>query len=139
MRSIKAQRPRPDMNIPAAKNLHLSEEGEVILIPLEHNLNDKGSLFAGSIYAGAVLAAYRAAERCFAGRGLSGNLVAKTASIDYLKSIVTDGHATGAAAGEPLLKPNGNHSLTVTVTVNNEEGSPCAEFKAEFILLKNRA
>ena len=46
--------------------------------------------------------------------------------------------AVATACGEPLLKPNGNHALTVTVAVNNAEGLPCAEIKAELILLKDR-
>lgn len=126
------------MNIPAADHLHLSEEGGPVAIPLEQNSNDKGCLFAGSIYSGAIIAVYRAAERCFAEHGLAGALVAKTASIRYLKSIVSDGRAVATACGEPLLKPNGNHALTVTVAVNNAEGALCAEIKAELILLKNR-
>jgi len=126
------------MHIPAAKNLHLSEEGEGILIPLEHNLNDKGSLFAGSIFAGAVLAAYRAAERVFAERGLAGDLVAKHASVNYLKRLESDGRAAAASCGEPVCKPNGNHALTVAVSVRDADSLPCAEFVAEFILLGKR-
>ena len=126
------------MNIPASDNLHLSEEDGQIAIPLERNRNDKGCLFAGSIYSGAIIAAYRAAERRFAERGLAGALVAKTASVSYLKSIVSDGRAVATACGEPRLKPNGNHALTVAVAVNNAEGEPCAEIKAELILLKDR-
>lgn len=126
------------MNIPAADNLHLSEEGGQVAIPLEQNSNDKGCLFAGSIYSGAIIAAYRAAERCFAEHGLVGAQVAKTVSIGYLKSIISDGRAVATSCGAPLLKPNGNHALTVTVAVNNEEGTLCAEVQAEMILLKDR-
>ncbi len=126
------------MNIPAGDNLHLREEGAGVRIPLEHNLNDKGSLFAGSIYAGAILAAYRAAERLFADGGLAGDLVAKTASISYLKRVVSDGTAVASACGEPLLKANGNRTLAVAVTVLDEERIPCAELSVEFILLKVR-
>jgi len=126
------------MNIPAADNLHLREEGGQVAIPLEQNSNDKGCLFAGSIYSGAIIAAYRAAEQCFAEHGLAGALVAKTASIRYLKSIVSDGRAAATASGEPLLKPNGNHALTVAVAVLDEHGTPCAEVQAEMILMKER-
>ena len=126
------------MNIPASDNLHLGEEDGQIAIPLEQNRNDKGCLFAGSIYSGAIIAAYRAAERCFAERGLTGALVAKTASISYLKSIVSDGRAVATACGEPLLKPNGNHALTVTAAVRDDQGMPCAAVQAEFILMRER-
>ena len=126
------------MNIPACDNLHLSQVGAEIRIPLEQNSNDKGCLFAGSIYSGAILAAYRAAERLFAERGLVGELVAKTASANYLKRIVSDGVAVAAINGEPVCKPNGNHTLTVTVSVLDAGGAACAEFTGEFVLLKAR-
>jgi hypothetical protein len=126
------------VNIPAAERLHLSEEGAVVRIPLEQNRNDKGSLFAGSIFAGAILAGYRAAERCFAERGLRGELVAKTASISYLKRIVSDGRAEAVFCNEPICKPNGNHALTVTVSVADVERVRGAEVNAEFVLLKEK-
>lgn len=126
------------MNIPAADNLHIREEGAEILIPLAYNLNDKGCLFAGSIFAGAVLAAYRAAERLFAERGLAGELVAKRSSVNYLKRLESDGHAAATTCGEPAGKPNGNHTLTVTVAVLDAARNLCAEFTTEFVLLKDR-
>ena len=127
------------MKIPAAGNLRLREEGGAVTVPLEHNLNDKGCLFAGSIYAGAILAGYRAAERAFARRGLSGELVAKTASVSYLGRIVTDGVAEVVACGEPAQKANGNQVLALTVAVFDSARNRCAECSAEFVLLKARA
>ena len=127
------------MNIPASDNLHLKEEGGGVTIPFEYNRNDKGSLFAGSIYAGAILAAYRAAERVYAARGLRGDLVAKTASVSYLRRIESDGRAEAAPQGEPLCKPNGNHTLSVIAAVSDAAGARCAELTAELVLLKPRA
>ncbi len=126
------------MNIPASDNLHLKEEAGGVTIPFEHNRNDKGSLFAGSIYAGAILAAYRAAERLFAERGLGGDLVAKTATVSYLRRIVSDGRATASPQGEPVCKPNGNRVLRVAVAVADAAGVPCAELTAELVLMKDR-
>lgn len=126
------------MNIPASDHLHLRDEGGVVTIPFEHNRNDKGSLFAGSIYAGAILAAYRAAERLVAECGLTGELVAKTASINYLRQIVSDGAAVATVSGEPRCKPNGNRALSVTVAVSDASGARCAELTAELVLMKRR-
>jgi len=124
------------MKIPAADNMGLSEQGEGVLIPLSSNNNDKGSLFAGSLFSGTTLAAYRATERLFASRGLTGELVAKTATIDYLKRIVTDGLAVASPVAEPLLKPNGNYTVTMRASVSDTAGVVGAELTAEFILLK---
>ena len=126
------------MNIPASDNLHLKEEAGGVTIPFEHNRNDKGSLFAGSIYAGAILAAYRAAERLFAERELGGDLVAKTATVSYLRRIVSDGRATASPQGEPVCKPNGNRVLRVAVAAADAAGVPCAELTAELVLMKDR-
>lgn len=124
--------------IPAAERLHLREEEGGIRIPLEWNLNDKGCLFAGSIYAGAIVAAYRTAERRYAALGLEGGLVAKRATVRYLKSLVSDGHATTTACGEPQRKPNGNWTVIVTVAVSARDGVPCAELEAEMVLMRKR-
>ena len=124
------------MIIPAADNVGLREVDTGVHIPLACNANDKGSLFAGSIFSGATLAAYRATERLFASRGLTGDLVAKTASINYLKRIVSDGLAQATPVSEPVLKPNGNYTVTMRVRVVNTDGMCGAELSAEFILLK---
>jgi thioesterase domain-containing protein len=124
--------------IPAAEHLQLSDDAGGIRIPLEINCNDKGCLFAGSIYAGAMLAAYRAAEQRCARDRLDGNLVAKDASIRYLKPVTSDGHAAVSSCTEPLLKPNGNRTLTVVAVVADAHGTPCAEVTAELILLAHR-
>ena len=126
------------MIIPAAENLHLSQESGGVRIPLAYNRNDKGSLFAGSIYAGAVMAGYRLAEEIFAIHKAEGALVAKEANIRYLKQILSDGMAVASANDEPVPKSNGNYTLDVTITVNDSEGAPCALLTAEFVLLAPR-
>lgn len=124
------------MIIPAANNMGLREGDTGVHIPLACNVNDKGSLFAGSIFSGATLAAYRATECLFKSRGLAGELVAKTATINYLKRIVTDGLAQATPVSEPVLKPNGNYTVTMRVIVSDTQGTAGAELSAEFILLK---
>jgi hypothetical protein len=126
------------VTIPAAERLHLREEEGGVRIPLEWNRNDKGCLFAGSIYAGAIIAAYRAAEQRYAALGLEGGLVAKRASVRYLKSLVSDGRAASTACGEPQRKPNGNWTVSVTVMVSDPDGVPCAELDAEMVLMRKR-
>lgn len=127
------------MTIPAADNMGLCDDTAGVRIPLAVNVNDKGCLFAGSIFSGATLAAYRAAERLFAARGLSGDLVAKTATINYLKRIETDGFAQAVPVSEPVLKPNGNYTVTMNVRVLDQAGGCGAELSAEFILLQKKS
>jgi acyl-coenzyme A thioesterase PaaI-like protein len=124
------------MTIPAAEQMGLREGPSGVIIPLAMSVNDKGSLFAGSIFSGATLAAYRATERLFEARGLAGELVAKTATINYLRRIQSDGLAIAKPIGEPVLKPNGNYTVTQQVRVLDQEGACGAELTAEFILVK---
>jgi thioesterase domain-containing protein len=126
------------MIIPAANNMGLCEADTGVLIPLASNTNDKGSLFAGSIFSGATLAAYRAAERLFESRGLTGDLVAKTATVNYLKRIISDGLAQAIPINEPILKTNGNYTVSMNVCVVDTDGTCGAELTAEFILLPKR-
>ncbi len=126
------------MTIPAADNMGLREEAESVIIPFARNVNDKGCLFAGAIFAGATLAAYRAAERLFAARGLAGDLVAKGATIRYLRRIESDGRAAAVAHDGPYEKANGNHAISVTATVSDADGAAGAELNADFVLLKAR-
>jgi thioesterase domain-containing protein len=126
------------MIIPAADNMGLREGDAGVNIPLACNANDKGSLFAGSIFSGATLAAYRATERLFKSRGLTGDLVAKTATINYLKRIVSDGLAQATPVSEPILKPNGNHTVSMNVRIVDTDGTCGAELTAEFILLHKK-
>ena len=126
------------MIIPAADNMGLREDDVSVLIPLVRNVNDKGSLFAGSIFSGATLAAYRATERLFESRKLTGELVAKTATINYLRRIATDGFAQATPISEPILKPNGNYTISMNVRVIDTDGMCGAELTAEFILLPKR-
>lgn len=124
------------MIIPAAEQMGLREGPSGVTIPLATSVNDKGYLFAGSIFSGATLAAYRCTERLFEARGMRGELVSKTATITYLRRILSDGLAIATPAGEPLLKPNGNYTVTQTVQVLDQDGLSCAELTAEFILVK---
>ncbi|MEI6645819.1 MAG: YiiD C-terminal domain-containing protein [bacterium] len=124
------------MIIPAAENMGLHESDAGVHIPLVCNANDKGSLFAGSIFSGATLAAYRAAERLLVSRGLTGDLVAKTATINYLKRMVSDGLAVATQKSEPILKSNGNYTVSMNVRVIDKDGIGGAELSAEFILLQ---
>lgn len=126
------------MIIPAADNMGLREDDVGVHISLVRNVNDKGSLFAGSIFSGATLAAYRATERLFESRELTGELVAKTATINYLKRIATDGFAQATPISEPILKPNGNYTISMNVRVVDTDGTCGAELTAEFILLPKR-
>jgi hypothetical protein len=94
------------------------------------------TLFAGSIYAGAIMAGYRLAEKAF--EGIEGTLDAKEARIRYFKAILSDGFAVAAADNDPVRKTNGNCTLDVMITVNDLQGIPCALLSAEFVLFAPR-
>jgi len=125
--------------VPAADNMGIRQEGETMVIPLDRNINDKGCLFAGSIFSGATLAGYRLAEKLVAAQNLSGELVAKEASISYLKRIASDGYARPMPVTPLTRKPNNNYTVSMRIDVFDSQNLLCAQLTTEYILVTPRA
>ena len=109
-----------------------------MIIPLDRNVNDKGCLFAGSIFSGATLAGYRLAEKLVSAQQLPGELVAKGASISYLKRIASDGRATPVPLSPLTRKPNTNYTVSMRIDVVDAEQTLCAQLTTEYILVTPR-
>lgn len=125
--------------VPAADNMGIRQEGEAMVIPLDRNINDKGCLFAGSIFSGATLAGYRLAEKLVAVQNLSGELVAKEASISYLKRIVSDGYARPTPVTPLTRKPNNNYTVSMRIDIFDSQHLLCAQLTTEYILVTPRS
>lgn len=128
-----------NQKIPAADNMGIRQEGDTMVIPLACNMNDKGCLFAGSIFSGATLAGYRLAEKLTASQQLPGELVAKEASISYLKRIVSDGHACAVPLTPLTRKPNNNYTVSIRIDVCDSQHILCAQLTTEYILVTPRS
>ncbi len=124
--------------VPAADNMGIRQVGDAMIIPLDRNINDKGCLFAGSIFSGATLAGYRLAEKLTAAQQLPGELVAKEASISYLKRIASDGYACAVPLTPLTRKPNNNYTVSIRIDVFDSLHILCAQLTTEYILVTPR-
>lgn len=124
------EREKMSLSIKPVELLGLKETAEGVLIPHALNHNDKDTLFAGSLFSAAVLAGYRKAAELLNNRGEV--LVAKTCSISYRKPVSAEGVARVVRIADPLTKPNGNRTVTVTVGVFEGE-TLCAEFEGVYV------
>lgn len=112
-----------------------STEDGAVRIPLDCNRNDKDTLFAGSIYVGAVLAGYRHCEALVRQRGLTGELVCSSARVVYLAPIRSDGVAKVETCEGMLGKLNGNFTFDLEIHVRDSAGTTAAKGRFEYVLV----
>jgi thioesterase domain-containing protein len=117
-------------------NLKLEEtavENTVVMsIPLAGNLNDKGTMFAGSIYSVLVLAGWTLSYRLVNGMNSDYDVVIKESSIKY-KLPVKSGARAVAAVREPLKDVRNYKTLTISVDLYDVADNLCASFVGEYV------
>ena len=124
------------MKIEAIKRMALEERDTgsgqpTVLVPLEGNTNDKGTMFAGSIFSACILCGYRAAERAFAEAGIRGDIVAAQADIKYLRPVSSDAVATVHSIS-PIDTSRTQPALNVQVDLLDANNQTCATLTARY-------
>lgn len=128
------------MDIAAIKKLALEERNgpgalPAVFAPLEGNTNDKGTMFAGSIFSACILCGYRAAERAFADAGIQGETVAARADIKYRRPVGSD--AVAAIHSVSALDASGTQpALDIQVNFRDADGQPCAILTARYVCVR---
>jgi len=125
------------MKIEAIKKLALEERNDpgappAVLAPLEGNTNDKGTMFAGSIFTTCILCGYRAAERAFAQAGVQGDTVAARANIKYRRPVSSDAVATIHSVS-PVDASGMQPALNVQVNLRDADDQTCAILTARYV------
>ena len=110
------------------------ENPRALRMPLEMNTNDKGSMFAGSIYSLAVLAGYHVAEKQAADQQLVGDLFAGSTRITFRRPVTTDAVALGHLRGEFAKSVSDKWRIEVAVVVKDAAGTNCARFEGVYVL-----
>lgn len=113
-------------DIPAVRDMRLevvsADAARVaVRIPADGNGNDKGTLFAGSLYSGLVLAGWclsmaRARESGFVRPWAA----IVDAQVHYAKPLRADSEAVAVFAEEPHLVPGARNWANVCVTIGEE-------------------
>ena len=93
----------------------------VVRIPADGNGNDKGTLFAGSLYSGLVLAGWCLVMARARANGFAHPWAAIVdAHVTYAKPLRTDAEAVAVFAGEPDLVPGARNWARVSVSIGDE-------------------
>ena len=117
---------RISAEIPAVGTLHLEvvsvDDARVaVRIPADGNGNDKGTLFAGSLYSGLVLAGWCLVMARARANGFAHPWAAIVdAHVTYAKPLRTDAEAVAVVAGEPDLVPGARNWARVSVSIGDE-------------------
>jgi len=111
----------------------------VLTAPLEMNSNDKGTFFAGSIYSTMVLSGWSLVTMVLSDRGIKGEVVIATSTIDYIAPAKSDveSHAclVDSDGIEKLLESieaKGRGKILVTSELISD-GEKCAVFSGTYV------
>ncbi len=134
--------------IPITKELgfsvqQLSLEKALCSLPLEPNINHKGTLFGGSQYAGCALACYSLfLYNVRSLKEVTNNIVVSHAEISYKKPAHGDVQieATWRSAEErhhflESLRRKGKSRVSLTARVNDREDLLLTEFHGDFVVI----
>jgi len=124
------------MKIEAIEKLALQERADgsgqpTVLAPLKGNTNDKGTMFAGSIFSTCILCGYRAADKAFAQAGLQGDVVAARADIKYRRPVRSDAVA-GVHSVSPVETSGTQPALNIQVNLRDADSQTCAILTARY-------
>jgi thioesterase domain-containing protein len=123
-------------------NMKLEEKSEndsiTMSIPLKGNLNDKKTMFAGSIYSVMVLAGWALAFKSFNVIKNDYDVVIKDSSVQYRLPVKSDAEVV-AIIREPLKEiKNDNKSILISVSLYDAGGTVCAGFTGEYVGIRRK-
>lgn len=115
--------------------LECGPERAVVSIPPTGNRNDKGTLFAGSIFAVMVLCGWVLASHH--AQALPGvhDVVIRDAHIDYLSPVRTLARATARLSAPPRMQPNTHVAFDIEVTLQAADEGVRAKLSGRYIAL----
>jgi len=107
-----------------------------IKMALQGNMNDKKTMFAGSIYSIMVLTGWTLAKNICLGRPEDYDVVIGKSSTSFIKPVNTDCIAKAEITAEPEIKASGNLAMEITVQLLDTEDTQCAEFSGKYVGIK---
>lgn len=111
----------------------------VIQVPLEGNLNDKNTMFAGSQFSGMVLAGWRLASNWAADMGERFPVVIKSTQMDFSAPVIGKLNCVAKLDKPAKRRKSGNWKLKITVEARAENGEICAILRGDYRVLGNRS
>ncbi len=109
-----------------------------LAMPLEGNTNDKGTMFAGSLYSLMVLAGWKLSINVSEAAGAPGDVVISDASVKYLRPVTEDCQAKAVVEKEFCVNAFGSGCCGVNVQICNSRGKVCADFVGEYRIVPEK-
>jgi thioesterase domain-containing protein len=113
--------------------VELIDEEVSMSIDLPPNINDKGTMFAGSIYSALVLSGWTLARHLFHKTGGEFDVVIKESTNSFIKPVRSSAIAKAYKAAELSEAKNGNKSLSIEVVFIDSDEEICAKLNATYI------
>ncbi len=110
----------------------------VLEMPLAGNTNDKGTMFAGSLYSLMVLAGWKLSINVSESNNCFGNAVISKAQINYLRPVPEDCVAKAVMAKDFYLNLYGSGCCEVLVQICGANGAVCVELDAHYRVVKDK-
>jgi len=121
-------------------NMNLEDEDEkdsiAMSITLDGNLNDKKTMFAGSIFSVMVLAGWTLAYKTINAAKHDYDLVIRESSVKYRLPVKSDAKAVATIKESLKDLRNGKKSITISVNLVDADKNSCASFIGEYIAIK---
>jgi thioesterase domain-containing protein len=106
-------------------------------VPLDPNINDKGTLFAGSQYSGLVISGWYLASQWAKSQNLGEKVAVKDCSVSYPKAALSDITATAVFKQAPDKRPSGHWRVLVEVTGIDEQGGITSVLKGDYRIIQS--
>jgi len=107
----------------------------VLMVPLQGNLNDKMTMFAGSQFSGMVLAGWRLASNWASDMAENHPVVIKSSNIDFFNPVKSDLECIASLERKPKQGNSGNWKLKVRVEAKNAQGEVLAVLTGNYRIL----
>jgi thioesterase domain-containing protein len=107
-----------------------------ISISIAENINDKNTMFAGSIFSVMVLSGWKLAYELINGEQNAYDVVIKQSEIDYQFPVKSNATAIAIPDGKIQYKNNGSKSVKILVELKDENDKTCAVLKGMYIGIK---
>lgn len=110
----------------------------ILQMPLNGNTNDKGTMFAGSLYSLMVLAGWKLAINVSEDAGAPGDVVISDASVKYLRPVTESCQASAILEREFYLNAFGTGCCEINIKVRNQQGKTCVDFNGQYRIIPEK-
>ena len=117
-------------------NMHLvncTNESASLKINLDKNLNDKNTMFAGSIFSAMVLTGWLLAKQICNNDEFDYDVVVKGSKTQFARPVTSDCVTKASIIKDVIRKDNDNLAIKIVVCLFDETGAKCSKLMANYV------